>query len=565
MDLSFDSAISVFRALEKIYKNQNDESDFIAGIIFDNDESITDVLQTLEVDIVQNLKTISDQLAESNNLKEWEGVASSLGYVHGVLKQYHTDLSTVYNSATQKFSGTIVAGAAGETISFSDWCLGFTDSGGAVRPSALRTLSAIVSSEPITAITPNVFSLFGIFSSGVPGGSASSMGLDAISTWSKMISDAKKNGNITNLSPSFQNETQYESMLRLLNYTYSLVSMTLYLHDSALQLLIASTGSSSGYDSVLTSVQKNFGSYNQKDSVWSTFAETLETLASGVPDTQALFNQAAYVASPQQTNYTQVNDYKPEYLSPLSLVPVNKHTWGYCGNAYTLQGWTANPNAFFGSIGFVNINPDGSPNAGDIVYLALQGTVVTIGPDMELTTQGLFPRLDDYTVPQLWNGTTFSQGFDGIGTYEGTYVPAPQHENPNHINVITGFQLQVINNNNGAFNLALALQFGVLDVTDPQKPTVTVVNPAYIAPQYTQALGFQEYACVNQSGNCDASGTIQPAILSNATICRLSNGVNGINVQAAPEIYTADFLQPALLQSPVQNQNATAPAASANA
>lgn len=564
MDLSFGNAVTVFRALEKLYKNQNDESDFIAGIIFGNDQSLGDVLETFEADIVQNLNAIYNALEQNNLLKEWSGVASSLSYVNAVLKQYHTDLSTVYNPGTNTFTGTIVAGAAGETISFSDWCLGFTDAGGTTRPSALTTLSALISSEPITTVNPNVSSLSGIFSTATPGGNASPMGLAAIGTWKNMILLAKQNGNVTNLSASFQNESQYESMMRLLNYTYSLVTMTLYLHDSALQLLISSTGSSSGYDSVLSTVHKNFGNYNQTDTVWEKFADALDDLASGSPDTQAYYNQAAYVAVPQQSGYAQVNDYKPEYTSPYSLVPVNNYVWGYCGTTVTLAGNTDYPNAFFGSLGFVNVNPESGPNAGDIVYLGVQGTVVSIGPDMALTTQGLYPSLNDYTDPSNWSGTTFNQGFGNIGTYEGSYVQVPVNKNLNHINVITGFQLQVIDNN-GAFNLALALQFGVLDITDPHNPTVTVINSGYVAPQYTQALGIQEYACVNQSGNCNTDGTISPAILSNASICRLTNGVNGINVQAAPEIFMADFLQPALLQSPIQNQKATAPAASGNA
>ncbi|MCK6639440.1 MAG: hypothetical protein L6Q81_05090 [Bacteroidia bacterium] len=561
MKLSFENAVTVFRALEQLYKNKNDESDYIAGIIFGNQESLTDVLETYDKEIIQNLNAIYNAVQESNMLAEWKGVANSLAYVHSVLAQYHSDLSSVYDKTTSKFTGTIVAGATGETVSFSDWCLGYTDAGGTVHASALSRLSALVSPETITANDLDVSSLCGIFSTDTPGGSASTLGLDAISTWKSMILLAKQDANVTNLPASFQNETQYESVLRLMNYTYSLVSMTLYLHDSALQLLISSTGSSSGYDSVLNSIQNNFGSYNQQGSVWELFAETLDTLASGTPDAQASLNQAAYVATPQETNYSQVNDYKPEYVSPYSLVPVNKYVWGYCSTPYSIKGWTAKPNAFFGSLGFLNINPKGSPYAGDVVYLAVQGTVVTIEPGLELNTLELFPTIDDFTSPALWYGTTFSQGFSGIGTYEGTYVEAPQHSNPNHLNVITGFQLVEINNGSGGFNLALALQFGVLDVTDPNNPIVNIVNPEFIAPKYTQALAFQEYACVNQSGNCDSSGTIQPSILSNATICRLTNGVNGINVQAAPEIFMADFLQPALLQSPLQNQNSTVPTA----
>lgn len=559
MGFDFGKAVSVMRALKAVYEHRDNEASAIINAILGNQPSLATLLEDLGQSIIHDLDNIYAALQQNNLVKEWSGIANSLNYAHELLKTYHADLGTVSLDKNGNFNGLITVDAGTKQIAYSDWCLGCVDSNGTVRPSALKQLDELINSAVISKLDPATSSLSGIFSTATPGGSSSSQGVDAIATWSSMVLLAKENGNVTNLSGSFKDETQYESMLRLMDYTFSLVAMTLYLHDTALQLLITSTGSNSNHYSLLNGITENFGNSSESSLVWGTFANELTELATGSADQLAANNQAAYTVDPTtRVDYNQVTCHIADYPNGSAVPVYNQYAWGFCSNTVSLAN--THPNCFFGSLGFTNINPYGSPNCGSYLYLAVQGTVVSAGANMELTTQGVFPSVADYNNPEFWNGTTYTPAIDNIGTFEGTYVKPPVHSNPNHISVITGFQLTLINDNSGAFNLALALQFGVLDVTDPSQPVVTIPDAGYYAPSYTKALAIQDYVCVNQSGNYDnAAMKIRPAILTNASICRLSNGINGINVQAAPGIYAADFLQPASLQSPLQSKYVNPP------
>lgn len=562
MEFDFDKAISVIRALKAVYDNRDNETSFIVNTILGNKPSLETMLEDLGESVLSDLQNIYDALQQNNLLQEWSGIANALNYAHSLLTTYHTDLGTIQLDAKKNFNGMITVDAGAKQIAYSDWCLGCVDPDGTVRPSMLQQLDELINSAVINNVSPSVSSLSGIFSTATPGGSAGTQGADAIATWSSMVLLAKENGNVSNLSPSFRDETQYESMLRLMNYTFSLVSMTLYLHDTALQLLISSTGSASGNYSLINGISENFGQVSDAQLIWGTFATELQSLASGSIDTQAGNEQAAYTVNTQRSDYAHATCYEPDYVSPTSLVPVNNDQFGYCATQVSLAGNSDYPNAFFGSLGFINVNPSGSPYCGDTVYMAVQGTVVTVGPNMSLTAQpGLYPSLNDYQDPSNWSGSGFNQSFANIGTYEGTYVTAPVHANSNHVSVITGFQLQLINNGAGAFNLALALQFGVLDTTEPENPVVTTPDTNYYPPAFSQQLGIQDYICVNQAGNYDsATGTMRPVLLSNAAICRVANGDNAINVQAASLIYQADFMQPTELRSPLQSKYIAPPA-----
>ncbi|MCA6364141.1 MAG: hypothetical protein IM638_13980 [Bacteroidetes bacterium] len=553
MGFDFSKAVSVIRALKGLYSNQNNEVSYIIGCILGNKEGLENLLTTIGESIITDLQNIYAAMQQNNLIKEWSGIASTLNYTHDLLKTYHSDLSSV-SSKNGTFNGMITVDAGAKQIKFSDWCLGCVDSNGTVRPSALKQLDELINSSVIT--NPSISSLSGIFSTATPAGGSGTLGADAVSTWASMVLLAKENNNVTSLSGSFKDETQYESMIRLMDYTFALVSMTLYLHDTALLLLIASTGSNSNNLSLIKGIQTNFGSYSDTSSVWGTFASEFNELSTGNINQQAFNNQSAYTVDPAtRTDYNQVTRHIASYPTDSIIPEYDQYAWALCSNQISIAGNQNYPNSFFGSLGLTNLNPEGSPNFGEWLYLAVQGTVVSINDNMQLSTNGLYPSLDFYNNPWNWGGTTYTPAIYDIGTFEGSYVTPPVHENPDHISVITGFQLVCINNGAGAFNLALALQFGVLDVSDPTQPVVSTPDTTFYAPSYTQALGFQDYVCTNQSGNYDNTAQeIRPAILTNAALCRLTNGINAINVQAAPQIYKAGFLQPASLKSPLPNE-----------
>lgn len=531
MDFDFDNIVKVLKAFNLVYQNRNNEANLISALM-GNGPDTASILISIEQDVMSGFKDVVNAIQEQTLLTEWSGIATSLSYAHATIKQYQAELATVSNA-----SGSCMITSNGQQISLNDWCLGTSN-----NPGVLDTLAALVNDSPITAITPSVSSLAGIFSTSTPAGSSSSLGINALSTWMQIVTNAQSNQSQSLLSNNYKYETQYESVLRLMTYTHTLVAMVYYIHDSALQLLTTVTGSSNNYVSVLDTIVANFGDYNTAGTVWNQFAQEFQQLsASAVPEEQIQYCAYTSFPSTPNTTYSHLGIDIPVWAggdSPNGGGETYPYYWGFCSYPVSLANNANYPNSFFGSLGYIHVN-QGSGSYERI--LGVQGTVVTAGAGLKLTTQGLYPDSNFYSNANNWNNEQFSE----IGTFEDSWVAAPQHASPNHISVITGFQLQVISNGAGAYNIGLALQFGVLDVTNPDAPVVTVNDPSFISPVYTSANGYQDYTSMCQSGRYDATtGDLLPAILSNATLSRVQNGDNSILVQVASSIYEADFLQP---------------------
>lgn len=532
MSIDFDNIVKVLKALNAVYRSRNNEASLISTLLGNGPDTVS-VLEAIEQDVLNGFNEVVTAIQEQTLQQEWEGVANSLAYAHATLKQYQAELATLSNA-----SGTCMITSNGQQVSLSDWCLGNGNSTG-----ALATLTALVSAAPITAITPSISSLSGIFSTSVPDGSSSTLGLNALPTWLKIVTNAQSNTTQSLLSSNYKYETQYESVMRLMVYTHALVALTYYIHDSALQLLITATGSANNCVSVLKTIGTNFGDYASPGTVWYQFAQVLGQLASGSNPDQQLLN-CAYNSSPLPPNatYSHLTIDEPVWVggdSPNGGGERNYDYWGFCSYPVSLANNPAYPNSFFGSLGYIHVNQ----GSGDYErILGIQGNVVQASAGLKLSSLGVYPDSNFYSNANNWNNEQFS----GIGTYEESWLPLPTHTSPNHISVITGFQLVVITNGAGAYNNALALQFGVLDVTDPNHPTVTIPDPTFVQPTYTQAKGFQDYTSMCQAGHYDPNNSNQllPAVLSNATLTRVQNGDNGIIVQVAAPFYQAGFLQP---------------------
>lgn len=560
MGLSFSNVSSILQAVATVYQNRNS----ILAIIGAAPPSFESIVEELGQKICADLEKIYDAVKQNSLVQEWKGIADTLNYAHSTLVTLNAELATVQQD--QSGNIWILAGADQQKVSFENWCMGWTDGDGTEHRSALTRISELIGTDVIIHQGLTISSLSGIFSTVTPGGGSGGMATDAIGTWTAMLQLAKENPGVTNLSGSFRDETQYESLLRLMNYVYELITMSLYVHDAALLLLQQAKLPTNGHNSLFNGISQNFGNWVSPESPWGVFAAEFSSLASGSINTQAGNNQAAYAVATNRADFAHVTNDIPYNTSTMYArgggnTTTYPYTWCYCADQVSLAG-SGYTNAFFSSLGFTEINPEGSPNYGFNLYLAVQGNVVQIGENMEMTTQGMYPPASFYTDASKWSGTNeYTNSFTGVNTYEGTYVNVQEPGNNNHIKVITGFQLLLINNRQGGFNVALALQFGILDVTNPLNPVVTIEDTTFHAPDYTQALEIQAYYCVNQSGNYDSKGKcMRPAILTNAAICRLTNGDNALNVQAAPSIYKADFMQPAALQQVVNNLPATAPA-----
>lgn len=560
MGLSFSNVSSILQAVATVYQNRNS----ILSIIGDAPPSLESIVEQLGQEICADLEKIYDAVKQNSLVQEWKGIADTLNYSHSTLVTLNNELATVQ----QDNSGNlwILAGADQQKVTFENWCMGWTDGDGTQHRSSLTRIAELIGSDVIIHEGLTISSLSGIFSTVTPGGGAGVMGTDAIGTWTAMLQLAKENPGVTNLSGSFRDETQFESLLRLMNYVYELITMSLYVHDSALLLLQQAKLNTNGHNSLFNGITQNFSNWENAESPWGVFASEFASLASGNINIQAGNNQAAYTVDTNRKDFSHVTNYiayteSTSYARGGGVTTSYPYTWSYCADTVSLAG-SGYTNAFFSSLGFLLVNPETSPNYGFNLYLAVQGTVVQIGENMEMTSQGIYPPTSFYTDASKWSGTnTYTNSFGGVNTYEGTYVDVQATGNNNQVKVITGFQLQLINNGQGGFNVALALQFGILDVTNPLSPVVTIPDPKFYAPAYTQACEIQSYYCVNQSGNYDSKGKcMRPSILTNAAICRIANGDNAINVQAAPSLYMADFLQPSLLQQCITKLPVIAPA-----
>lgn len=551
MGLSFSNVASILQAVAAVYQNR----DAILSLVGEAPPTLEQIIEQLGHEICQDLEKIYDAMKQNTLVQEWKGIADTLNYAHSTLITLNNELATV----SQDSAGNIwiKAGADQQTVSFENWCMGWTDSDGTQHHSALTRISELIGSDVIINQGLTLSSLSGIFSTTTPG-SAGSLGSDAVGTWTAMLLLAKENQDVSNLSGAFKSETQYESLLRLMNYVYELVALALYVHDSALLILQNAGLNTNGHHSLFAGIAQNFGNFSNADSPWGIFASEFSSLASGNINAQAGNNQAAYTVDTNRSDYAHATNHIPytetTYVAHGGGTTTSyPYSWAYCGDAISLQGTPYYQNCFFSSLGFVEVNPEGSPNYGFNLYLAVQGTVVQVGSNMEMTTQELYPPTSYYTDPSKWTATNeYNNSLSGVNTYEESYVSNQPVTNNNQINVITGFQIQIISNGQGAFNMALALQFGTLDVSNPLNPVVTITDSKFYPPDYTKACGIQEYYCVNQSGNHDSStGSMRPAILTNASFCRLWNGDNALNVQAAPALYKADFMQPQNLQTVV--------------
>lgn len=542
MEINFDQIATVFKVIKAVYNSGGNVGNIITALTGNND-NVTTVLSELEQSVIQGFTNVVTAIQEQSLADEWSGVATSLGYAHSVVKQYQADLSTVSNS----LGGVTIINKAGQTIPFSEWCLGSAGNNG-----SLATLNELVSSATITTITPNVSSLAGIFSTSVPVGNASPLGFDALGTWGQILTNAQSNPAQSLLSSNYKYETQYESVLRLMVYTHSLLGLIYYIHDSALQLLVSSTGSSGGYVSIAQTISDNFGDYSVSGSIWNQFTLEFNNLTSGSPEQQ--MNNATYMSLPLPPSvaYEIVTIDIPMWSGGDSSHGggglINPDCWSICSYPVSLAG--SYTNAFFGSLGYIHAN---AGSGDEVKILALQGSVIQVGPGFSLSNMGLYPDSSFYSDSNNWNNNQFS----GVNTYQEGFLTPPATSSSNQVPVITGFQLQMISSGNGGFNIGLALQYGILDVSDPNNPQVTIPDHTFVVPEYSEAKAFQAYTSLTQSGHFDASsGNLLPVLLSNATLSRVENGNNAVVVQVASLIYQADFLQPDKLP-PVINATAS--------
>lgn len=546
-----------------ILQHRNHPGKFLLSFI-DGEASMDSYLQQIDKDIVQGFKKLIEQSNEIQYIDRWTAISTTITHAYQQRKSY----ASIFAAAKKDANGDyVVVDNEGNTVSLLHWAMGPKDPSSGLRSGGvLEDMYSWLNKGEIRNQTMS--SLYGIFENPGTGSNTSGgnnpYGHNAISLWLEILGAAQTfpGGPINN---SYATNLQVNSLYKFQQNMFKLITSVYYTHELIFEFLYKTTGSYHSHNSAYPLLVNNFGNATTPGTVWYKFAT-------------ALSNLGATSSTNTPTNQLQKASFNSLQIppNPVSSITCNNNGqqnpstfWRWCPYKFQLSDYYEN--AFFSSIGFVNLPPYGSDYMC-WTYVGLQGTATQVGPGLTFTPMAEpVPPMSDLNSPSQWeNDPNYSNmlkyiGCFGMDTYNYNYVvPGSQPSSPStQLQVITGFELSCISNN-GEFNVVVLLQFGVLDISDPQAPTVTVVDPTYYAPAWSGQMGVQEFLCSNLMGN--VGGTTaqeqQTGILTNVTFDRGLGGANCFNVQLAPTAYQLDIFQPSNIQVFVNQQQATTVAVS---
>ncbi|KAB2918109.1 MAG: hypothetical protein F9K23_02900 [Bacteroidetes bacterium] len=535
-----------------VIKHRDNPLKFIESF-FSSEEALQSYLEQIDQDIVQGFKNLVEELNEKTYLEQWSAISATLTHIHDQRKSYATLFGATYKGTDGNY---YLVDDQGDTVLFIDWAIGSKDASGNRTGGVLEEMYGWLNQGEIRNQT--LSSLYGIFED-APGtnpspSSNNQYGHNAIELLITIINAAQtfSGGPI---SSSYATNLQVNSLYSFQQAIYKLTTSVFFTHDAILQFLNSATGSMHGRNSAYNLMVNNFGTATTEGTVWYKFADAMAALSQGNPDQQLM--KTAF-------NATQV---PPANAQPMinsdALYGGGPDCFRWCPYNFNLSDYYQN--AFISSIGFVIVPPMGS-NSNNYMYVGLQGTATQVGPGLTFTPMiNPVPPMYDLNAPANWvivDPASDNYNYNGcfqLTNYNFNYVTPPAiQDTTTQIQVITGFKLGSVTNGPGEYNLAISLQFGVLDVSDPQNPTVTVPDTTYYAPEWSDQMGIQQYLSGNFIGNLGGT-TVQDqqtGVLTNVTIDREANGANSINVQIFPNAYLLNMFQPANVTPIINSQTA---------
>lgn len=532
-------AYAIINAIAGLAGDESTIQSFIDGLS-GSSSTLNTLLEDLNNNVITGFQDVVDAINDAALTDAWQPINQSLTYIGTSLMAYQAAMATVAGPAGGPYTITYNSDA----INFIDWCNGYTDSGGTVHRSHLDEMSSWVNVAPLAN---SYLSLAGIFSSVPPAPGALKLLVE--------IAQAAQ-GDPTGVQASMAYDTQYNSVLKFMDAINKLVTLTYYVHDSALALrnqILGKKVGAQGRQPLTAAIAANFGNVSASGTIWNQFAATLSQLATATPQ-------------------TQVSAFKPHMFPPTHAVS----TW----ERQPSNGWVFLPhkvqisdfysNAYFSAIGLVHVESSQYPEypySDGWVYqnahAALVGTAVQVGPVPAGGTAPTFTPLP--AVPDVqgvygnsgnWvaspetgaDGSTYNlvtyAGALQLGTCEPSYVVPPAVTSNNHVRVVTGFQFVALQNGQ-AFNVGVALQFGELDMSDPANPTVTVADDSFIPPNLTEQPDVQQFINTNLVGDY-STGSNGHGVVTSVSMQQYQggNGPTCLGVQMIPTFYMADFYQP---------------------
>jgi len=529
MSVNLNEALTITKMVDDVFKNRSNEDDLLKTFI-SNGPSMTTLLDNLVDATIAGFKKVVATIDDQTLIQEWSPINSTLNYVGDNLKAYQAALSTVEKATTGNNAGKYVITSDSQSILFEDWC-----NGGNGSTSAIKEMASWLNIGTIN--DGDYASLSGIFSSsGI--GATDSIGSDALNTWKSIITSAQAYSNPSVMGDMYY-DTQFNSVIKLMECTSKLVMGTYYVHDSALQLLELIGKNQNNYTSVYPVVKSQFGGCDLSSTIWHQFATTLDAWAG---ETQS-FNTARVSAFVQG-----------DYPSAAQ------------GSAWAIRGWRKGevyfsgvldvtdtyPNGFVSALKFHRALPSGVSESDMIAdNIGLQAIICEMKSDLDLKViDDIYPNDDWYANPSLWNPTGIDNQFpkfisnyaiNEAVSYENYYPAAPAPMDGNHVVVVTGFKFITMD-----CDIAISLKFSQLNLsTQEMTGSGTWVDPVYSGHSPIQAGCFD-----NMSGNY-ASGTFKPQIMSTAA-WNQTTGEHGpdntISTQMASMTYRADIFQPSMVK-----------------
>jgi len=530
-----EDAIKIAKAIKAIYEVVEGKESIgkLIDQLLDPGQGLDNMLTELNQNVITGFQDVVSAINNETLTNEWAPYSQTLSYIGTNLQAYQQAMHTLAATSTSDKSYTIVYNS--NAVDFNNWCEGYAEQDGTIHRSSLGEMSSWLNPEPLHN---SYLSLVGIFNAQSP---------NALDLIVKIAAAAQQDPAAAPTS-RMPYDTQYNSVLRFMDCISKLVTITYYVHDSLLQLhnqiLIKQGKPISSRLSVQTAISQNFGNVSTKPYVWHKFAQTLTGLATGSPQYQA----AAF--RPDMFPPTVATD---SYERPSDC------NWSFLPDEVRITDYYQN--AFFTSIALVEVVDSQYPDAFyyNNSHVALQGKAVQVAPSSSggapsfSPQENAVPPLSNYEnsnnwVPQSNGGDNTDEvtytGGQILGTYEPSYAPMPSPSSNNCITVVTGFKLVTLNSGT-EYNVAIALQFGELDISDPANPVVTIKDDSFIAPSFTQQSNIQQFIYTNFVGDY-STGENQHGVITNACLDRIGHdaGASCLSVQMAPTFYMADFYQP---------------------
>jgi hypothetical protein len=504
----------------------------------DGASQIVDAINRLDDDIKQGFQNVVNAIGDQTLITVWKQYGDSLSYIYDSAKEYLDELRTLHEEDKE-----YVVIRHTKTTPFKEWCQGEEGAEG-----VLETLATFVELAPIG---PQSYpSLSGMFIE-------QGIGNSALDVWSEVALAAQT----SDLPPlyKYKYQTVYDLVFLFMRELFTILGMIYYVHDASLKLL-NKLAPDNPYKSIQTIINEHFGNAStapapgDKATVWQAFAAKLTELST----------QPSVIQGPN------VNPIDPKGQILKASLSCDQHpgpTQVYMDDEGTFRFsnmpiQVPEDNMFFTSLQFKQIPcpPDyeGDPHGGcDGTAVILTGVPATIGPYLTITGDGTsIPDLNDPTVnigqwtPTDWNPHFYyiTPSLGRADYYHTLYATPPTPPNPsnNRFTVVTGFGMVPLGN-----RLGLQLDYGVLDISDITNPTVE----SFIAtcdPQWSEDKKsyFDDpgHIDLRPAGHFtpDASGVPanQLSIMTNASLMITYGNRIGLNVQLAPPLFKADFLQP---------------------